>query len=623
MPRRDKFRWLVFGLVVLATGRLASGLPNPADPQKRVLVLQEFRRDSPLAEVMEDVYRRTLGDALGPGLDYYSEYLDTWRIGEPEYRASVLQYLETRYGQLPLDVVIATTTATLNLVRAPESRMFDGVAVVFHGETGLSGDSRSTGVVSRVDFRRMLDGALRLQPQRKHVAIVSGSAPFDRSYARLARSQLQTLETGVSVSWLAEMPVAEVERRIKALPDDALVFCLSFTQDSTGQRFVTNDVFERLSAEARVPFFGVHEVQVGHGIVGGRVFSSSLVAARTSELALRVLSGESPGDIPAAEIDPYVTRYDWRQLQRWGIAEHSLPAGADVVWREPGAWAAFRPYIIGTLAVVILQAALITGLLAQRASRRKAQGVLRDREAALRVSTDRVRDLAGRLIVAQETERSRIARDLHDDACQEIAGLSVALSRLKQEPVLARDPVLTEALLQIQQRSVSLAENLRLMSHELHPSVLQHVGLMAALESHRLEVKRMYQAALELRMAGDIEPISQDVALTLFRVVQEAVRNACLHGHARLVVVSVGRTENALTLLVSDNGTGFDVDAARVGRGLGLVSIEERVKLLRGQLTVRSARGQGTTIDVAVPDRHHGPSAIRVGQGPIAFHQSR
>ncbi|HVG86574.1 MAG TPA: hypothetical protein VM820_18755, partial [Vicinamibacterales bacterium] len=276
----------MFGLVVLATGRLASGLPNPADPQKRVLVLQEFRRDSPLAEVMEDVYRRTLGDALGPGLDYYSEYLDTWRIGEPVYRASVLQYLETRYGQLPLDVVIATTTATLNLVRAPESRMFDGVAVVFHGETGLSGDSRSTGVVSRVDFRRMLDGALRLQPQRKHVAIVSGSAPFDRSYARLARSQLQTLETGVSVSWLAEMPVAEVERRIKALPDDALVFCLSFTQDSTGQRFVTNDVFERLSAEARVPFFGVHEVLVGHGTVGGRVFCSSLVAARTSELAL-------------------------------------------------------------------------------------------------------------------------------------------------------------------------------------------------------------------------------------------------------------------------------------------------------------------------------------------------
>ena len=521
---------IVIGL--LAADR-PSAVPLPTtDPQKHVLVLQEFRRDTPLAAAMEDVYRKMLGDALGPNLDYYSEFLDTARLDEPDYRQSLLNYLEMRYSHLGLDVVIATTTATLNLVRSADGRMFDGAAVVFHGGTGLSGDALTTGVVSRVDFRRMLEGAIRLQPQRKRIAIVSGAAPFDRGYARLARQQLVNLGPGITLNWLTELPIAAVEQRILALPDDAMVFCLSFTEDPTGQRFVTNDIVERLAAAARVPLFGVHEVQVGHGIVGGRVFSSRMIAAHTAELALRVLNGESPGSISPIEIDPYVTRYDWRQLRRWDISEASLPVGADVVFREPGFWETYRPYVIGTLSVIVLQTALIAGLLAQRASRRRAQSILHANETALRASNDRARTLAGRLIVAQEAERSRLARDLHDDACQQIAGLSVELSRLKNDRAAAVDRELQATLVRLQHRSAALAENLRLMSHQLHPSVLQQVGLVAALESHRLEIARVHSVTLKLDIAGEVEPLDQASRLAVFRIAQEAVRNAVVHGRA-------------------------------------------------------------------------------------------
>jgi signal transduction histidine kinase len=592
---------LVLGLLASGAGAPAARLPHSTDPQKHVLVLQEFRRDTPLAAIMEDMYRRTLGEALGSNLDYYSEFLDTARFDDPDYRTSVVNYLQTRYSHIRLDVVIATTTAAVRLIRLSNSEMFEAVPVVFHGGTGLSGDSRTTGVVSRVELRQMLDGALRLQPNRKRIAVVSGSAAFDRGYAKLARQQFERLPPGVTVTWLAELPLSAVEDAVRALPADAMVFCVSFTEDATGQRLITNEVVERLASIARVPIFGAHEVQVGHGIVGGRLFSSSIVAARTAALALRVLNGEDPGRISPAEIEPYVTRYDWRQLQQWGIDEASLPAGADVVFREPGFLQTYRPYVIGTLSLVVLQAALIAGLLAQRASRRRTQGTLRAREAALRTSDDRVRDLAGRLIVAQEAERTRLARDLHDDACQEIAGLSVELSRLKNDRGAASDRHLRKALVGMQQRAARLAENLRLMSHDLHPAVLHQVGLVAALESHRREIARVYGAALDLEIVGEVEPLGEAVRLGLFRIVQEAVRNAATHGRAGSVAVTLKRIDGDLELTVRDRGTGFDLDAARKGGGLGLVSMEERARLIKGRIAIDSRPGHGTAISVLVP----------------------
>ena len=376
---------------------------------------------------------------------------------------------------------------------------------------------------------------------------------------------------------------------------------MPFTEDSTGQRFVSNELMEQLAASAHVPFIGAHEVQVGHGVIGGRLFSSRIVAARTAELTLRILDGELPADIPPVEIEPYITRYDWRQLSRWGVSEAALPAGADVVFREPGVWEAYRGYITGGVLLVLLQFALIAGLLAQRSSRRRAERVLRAGEAALRASNERSRELAGRLIAAQEAERTRLARDLHDDACQEIAGLSVELSRLKSDGAVVRQPAVHGALVMMQQRAARLAETLRLLSHDLHPTVLHQVGLGAAFESHGLEDQAVYASGSDLRIGADVEPVSGVVRLALFRIGQEAIRNACLHGRARRVMISLARNNGHVALRVNDDGAGFDVDAARRGGGLGLVSMEERARLIKGEIRVTSVPGQGSDVEVTVP----------------------
>jgi PAS domain S-box-containing protein len=227
-----------------------------------------------------------------------------------------------------------------------------------------------------------------------------------------------------------------------------------------------------------------------------------------------------------------------------------------------------------------------------------------------RRTLDLNRDLAGRLIASQEAERTRIARDLHDGVCQDVAAIGVDVSHLRKQGGEIQSAEAQEILLSVERRAADVAEALRLLSHGLHPSVLQHIGLVAALQAHCAEVERQHNVQVKFFADEDVEPASRAVALSLFRITQEALRNAARHGHARHATVSLARTARELSLTVTDDGRGFDAAAARRNDGIGLVSIEERARQVQGQATIRSQPGNGTTITVRVPahvaDSAHG-----------------
>jgi PAS domain S-box-containing protein len=218
-----------------------------------------------------------------------------------------------------------------------------------------------------------------------------------------------------------------------------------------------------------------------------------------------------------------------------------------------------------------------------------------------RRTLDLNRDLAGRLIASQEAERTRIARDLHDGVCQDLAAITVDVSHLRKHHGAIQSAEVQEVLLSVERRSADVAEALRLLSHGLHPSVLQHIGLVAALQAHCAEVERQHRVQVKFFADGNVEPASRAVAVSLFRITQEALRNAARHGRARHATVSLARTTRELSLTVTDDGRGFDATAARRNDGIGLVSIEERARLVQGQATIRSQPGNGTTITVRVP----------------------
>jgi PAS domain S-box-containing protein len=211
------------------------------------------------------------------------------------------------------------------------------------------------------------------------------------------------------------------------------------------------------------------------------------------------------------------------------------------------------------------------------------------------------RSLAGRLISSQEAERARIARDLHDGVCQEMASLTVDLSFLRRKSDDAQGPGFKELMRSVEQRSANVAETLRLLSHGLHPAVLNHIGLVAALQADCVEVERQYEMAVTLNIDDDVEPVPPLVALSLFRISQEALRNAARHARAPHATISLSRAPFGLTLSITDDGEGFDVEGVRQNGGLGLVSIEERARLVRGSATFHSHPGVGTIIVVRVP----------------------
>jgi PAS domain S-box-containing protein len=233
--------------------------------------------------------------------------------------------------------------------------------------------------------------------------------------------------------------------------------------------------------------------------------------------------------------------------------------------------------------------------------RKHIEQSFRESEAALRRSYEQNQDLAGRLINAQEVERARIARDLHDDVSQRVAGISIMLSALKRKVgKVGAEPDIDRAFTALQDCASTLCETIRNMSHELHPSVLQAVGLAATLERHCAEVEELHHLKVIFRADCNLDALSADAALSLFRVAQEALSNAVRHARPRTIQVELMAAGDRVTLRVADDGVGFVTDE-RTGRGLGLRSMDERVRLAQGHVDVKSGPGQGTRVLVRMP----------------------
>jgi signal transduction histidine kinase len=228
--------------------------------------------------------------------------------------------------------------------------------------------------------------------------------------------------------------------------------------------------------------------------------------------------------------------------------------------------------------------------------------MLRRREADLRASDDRNRDLAGRLIASQEAERERIARDLHDDLSQKLAHLNIELEQLTTRLAL-RDEALAERARETARRAAEIAGDVHTLSHQLHPSRLRVLGLVQAIQGVCHEVG--LQNGIEVDFSHDRVPpgVPAATSLCLYRILQEGLHNVAKHSGARKASVRLSLEDGLLSLQIADQGIGFEPESSQ-GSGLGLVSMQERVHHLGGRMVIRSVPGGGTRIGVRVPWVH-------------------
>jgi signal transduction histidine kinase len=578
------------------------GEVSAQDVQRKVLVLYSTGRDAAVSLTAERELPRVLDSGLARRLDYHSEYIDAGRFPDPAYQAGFRDFLRLKYTGLRFDLVIAILDVSIQFLEKYRAELFPDTPIVFFARTHVSPRlANATGLTGEVDFAQTVTLARALHPGLNQVFVVSGAGPRDKTLERQARTQFRQFEPQLKFTYLSGVVTAELENRLAALSANSVVYYLLVYEDGAGESFQPLEYLERISGRANRPTYSWVDSTIGHGVVGGSLQRLEAQIGAIGNLAIRVLSGEPAESIPVARLHLDAAQVDWRQLRRWGISEGRIPSGTQVLFREPGIWARYKGYVVAASVILLAQTGLIVGLLAQAARRKRAEEQVHRDQEELQRNSERIRDLGGRLLNAQEDERSRLARELHDDVGQQMALLSMDLQTLSGfdwDPDGEAEKLAREALA----RTDTIAKTLHDLSHRLHPAKLRLIGLVPAVNGLRRELSHSEKSDVAMTFSHENVPatLPYDLTLCIFRVVQEAIQNAIRHGHAKTISMHLKGTPATLALTIVDDGVGFEVKE-RWGTGLGLVSMTERLESIGGTIAIHSSPGAGTCIEVQAP----------------------
>jgi len=208
-------------------------------------------------------------------------------------------------------------------------------------------------------------------------------------------------------------------------------------------------------------------------------------------------------------------------------------------------------------------------------------------------------DMGQRLITSQDQERVRISRELHDDIGQRLSLLATELEQLQQDGSLHVE--VAGRLVELQKQTSALVTDVQSLSHELHSSKLEYLGMAVAMRGFCREFAENQKMEIDFLSHDLPSSVPPDVSLCLFRVLQESLHNSAKHSGAKHVEVQLLGTSREIDLTVRDFGVGFEVEAAKESRGLGLISMKERIRLVKGSLSIESQLRRGTTIHAQVP----------------------
>jgi signal transduction histidine kinase len=582
---------------------LPAGLAVAAAPEVRtVLVLHSEQWQAPALALLTQSLRESL--AASPAIAVEAQYLDISRFAGEAHDRELAEWLHSRYrGRRLAAVVPIGVPASVFATRYAEA-IWPGARLI---HTAIDGDQvrvareRGDPVITRgYQYRRTLEYALQLWPATRRVWLIGGASAQDHRFLDVAEADLAPLASRVRIERVSDLRWDDLLARVRQIPEDTIALGVVFGADADGRAFVIADALLDIARAANRPFFVVGSWYLGTGAIGGYVLDAVELGRVTATLVLQTLNNpEAVGLLQTME-PPTRWMFDDIQLRRWNVAESQLPAESVVLNRELPAWRRYLWELVAAALVVVAQGTIIAALLVQRRNRRRVEIALHESEGKARASYDEVRQLAGRLITAREEERTRIARDLHDDIGQRVASLSIALSRVQRQIPDVSNPA-RQALSDLEQQSTQLSADLRHLSHELHPGALEHLGLLEALRERCDDFKQESGLSVQFEIAETWRDVPDAVALCLYRVAQEALRNVATHAKAQKVTISLEQLDGHVTMHVADDGCGFEPTASPHRIGLGLVSLNERVHTLGGTLAVSTARGAGTRVAVTLP----------------------
>jgi PAS domain S-box-containing protein len=835
---RGRTRHLWVPLAALGAIVLLHPIATPATKEvRRILILNEAGTSYPAVTIINQGIQSALNDSPY-ALEFYSEYLDTLLFPDPAAQQEFRDFYLRKYQNRRPDVIVTVGPSPLKFMQEVHQKAFPGVPIVFCLPNGSAPgaptlDSAFTGVGNDMAPAKTLEIALRLQPGTEHVVVVGGISEWDKQEQSYVKQQLKGFTDHLEITYMTDLAMPDLREGLRHLPSNTVVLFTAVGQDAAGTRFKSNETGPMIASAANAPVFTLFDVYINHGEVGGYLSNLSEQGKLAGGMALRLLKGEKPQDVPRVKgVNTYM--FDWRALKRWGLKESNLPSGSIVLNRQATVWESYQWYIIGGIALVLAETLLLSGLAWQRAKRRRSERyskelVLRsplamvvtrgperrnelvnhkftelfgytiedvpdeaswwslaypdktyresikakwedrverplieqtetepmeasvrckdgscrqiefhiasfadsylvefvdltDRrraESAARESEERFRlvansapvliwmsgldmkcdyfnqawldftgrslqaelgngwaeavhpddvkfcldrytrafnrresfkmqyrlrrsdgeyrwvfdigvprfgadasfagyigscidvtdrkmaedalaRLSGHLIEAQEEERKRIAREIHDDYNQRLAMLAIDLEKLAES--LGDSPLdVSQRLHELFDCASELSADLHSLSHRLHSSTLENLGLVAGVRAFCKEFAE--QQGIQVDFAHEKIPrgIPADASLCIFRIVEEGLRNVKRHSGSNRAEVRLEWSGEALHLVVSDRGRGFDSKKPPAERGIGIRSMEERLRLLGGRLEIHSRPMEGARIEAWLP----------------------
>ena len=561
-----------------------------ATATKRVLLLHSFGREFAPYDLIVAAFRSELAKGSTEPVAVYDESMDAVQASGSDVQQPLLELLRHRFSGSPPDVVVTIGPPAAAFYPQNRGRLFPGAPLVIAGldERFVLKSELRTGdaaVVSHQSLPGVIDNILRILPDTQNIAVVIGDTPLERFWLGEVKGQFARFASRVNFEWLNKLSLEQMRQRLAALPPHSAVLYTILIADTAGVPYERGTALASLAEVSAAPIFSIYESEVEHGVVGGggSYHLQQREGALAAAAALRALSGHSAAEPTIEIVDYKYPVYDWRELKRWGIDFARLPAGSEIRFQPPSVWDEHRTLIITAISIFIVQTALSIGLVWQRARRRRAEG--------------EAQTLSGRLITAHEDERSWLARELHDDITQRLAGLAIDAAKLPGGDLSPSGG----ARQSIRAGLAQLSEDVHDLSYRLHPSVLDDLGLVEALKVECERVARSESVRVDVEAQRLPQNLPKDVTLVVYRVAQEALRNVGRHAQASVAKLSLALCEGGLQLAVSDNGSGFALDLQPRRPSLGHASMRERIRLVGGRLDIQSSPGEGTTVIAWVP----------------------
>jgi signal transduction histidine kinase len=614
---RNRFSFPIWfaGLFFCATAvLLSSGLSFGAG-HKRIMVLHSFGREfRPWNEYAKAI--RAELDRQSPWiLDVQEHSLVSARSDDPKAELPFVEYLRALYSGNPPDLIVVIGAPAAVFIQRYRDQLFPStpmlITAVEQRRVQFSNLTENDAVVAvKHDFRFLFESFLRIAPETRIVAMVNGNSPNELFWQNEMRRELAPLEHRIEIRWYNELSFEEILKQIAALPPHSAIFWFQMIVDGAGVAHEGDQAVTRLYAAANAPIFTTDQAFFGREIIGGPMHSPLGLARRAGAVAMRILGGEKAGSIrdePSTFAKP---KYDWRELQRWGISEKHLPPDAEVDFKTPLAWETYRWWIMLICAVILAQAALISRLLYEQRRRRQAEVQSKQRMTEL-AHVNRY-SMAGELTTT-------IAHELNQPLGAILANAETAELMVKS-PAPDLDEI-GEILADIRRDDVRASEvigrlrsMLKKVPFELKDIDLNEVAKQTVQFLSALAIARQFDlvslfAPTPLPISGD--PVQlQQVILNLIVNAMDAMSG--MPSAERRVKLSTARDGNSAELIVSDVGPGIPSErlmeifepffsTKREGMGMGLSIARTIVEAHSGQLSAENLAGRGAAFRIKLP----------------------